>query len=217
MPSNQAVQLITIPHRPAVSDEIERDLAPALKILQSARGILSMWRGRKFEERYTLVVIILWDNIESSHGFFTSMAYQEFHAVIQPAMNGRSIEWTRHALLHHSPLSDKLHLDATLDSPAIEVALTKVVEGGVAGYYSQFNKVVTGVLDDEPGCAGYFISPMLENPQDQLLLINWKSVDAHHQDFEKRPGFSTCIDALKDYYKIFVVPWHITEVHQIKH
>lgn len=57
------------------------------------------------------------------------------------------------------------------------MALTKVVEGGVAGYYSQFNKVVSGVLDDEPGCDGYFISPLIENPQDQLLLINWKSVD----------------------------------------
>lgn len=59
----------------------------------------------------------------------------------------------------------------------MEVALTKVVEGGVSGYYSQFNKVVTRVLDEEDGCKGYFISPLIENPEDQLLLINWDSVD----------------------------------------
>lgn len=92
-------------------------------------------------------------------------------------MNGRSITWTNHALLDHSSLSDFAHLQGTLNSPAIEVALTKVVEGGVAGYYSQFSKIVSKILDDEPGCNGYFISPLIEEPQDQLLLINWKSVD----------------------------------------
>lgn len=60
--------------------------------------------------------------------------------------------------------------------------MTKVVEGGVAGYYSQFSKVVTKVLQDEPGCDGYFISPLIENPEDQLLLINWKSVDVSLSD-----------------------------------
>jgi hypothetical protein len=92
-------------------------------------------------------------------------------------MNGRSISWTTHALLDHSPLSDHVHLESILRSPAIEVALTKVVEGGVSGYYSQFGKIVSKILDDEPGCDGYFISPLIEQPQDQLLLINWKSVD----------------------------------------
>lgn len=160
-------------------------------------------------------------------------------------MNGRSVTWTAHALLDHSPFSDVAHLERTLDSPAIEVALTKVVEGGVAGYYSQFTKVVSGILNDEPGCDGYFISPLIEGPQDQLLLINWKSVDvghpflqpplsmleiwesngvgtnawknlkAHHEEFEKKPGFTACIDALKDYYRVFVVPWHITEIYKV--
>ncbi len=92
-------------------------------------------------------------------------------------MNGRKIYWTQHALLDHSPLSDHSHLSSILNSPAIEVALTKVTEGGVSGYYSQFNKVVKGILIEEPGCDGFFISPLIENPHDQLLLINWKSVD----------------------------------------
>jgi hypothetical protein len=68
-------------------------------------------------------------------------------------------------------------LRSILSSPAVEVALTKVVEGRVAGYYEQLEKVVSQILKDEPGCDGFFISPQIENPQDQILLINWKSVD----------------------------------------
>lgn len=75
------------------------------------------------------------------------------------------------------------------------MALTKVVEGGVSGYYSQFNKVVTGILDEEPGCDGYFISPLIENPEDQLLLINWKSVDVRkpHDLIRRISEFSVSI------------------------
>jgi len=68
------------------------------------------------------------------------------------------------------------HLASIVNSPAVEVALTKVVEGGVLGYYEEFRKVVVPILDKDPGCDGHFISPLIENPQDQLLLINWKSV-----------------------------------------
>lgn len=176
----------------------------------------------------------LWGNLQASHAFFTSDAYAQFHKIIQPALNGRKVDWANHALLDHSKLSDRSHLESILSSPAIEVALTKVVEGGTAGYYSQFNKVVTGILDEESGCDGYFISPLMEYPEDQLLLINWKSVDvssqarlqtgtkadfrpqAHHEEFEKKPGFKGCIDALFDYYKEFVVPWHITELTRVQ-
>ncbi|KAJ9132413.1 hypothetical protein NKR23_g11228 [Pleurostoma richardsiae] len=216
MPTKQALQLILIPHRPAVAAEIENDLAPAFAILQRAKGLKALWRGKKFEDRYTQVALCLWEDLESSHSFFTSPSYAELHKLIQPAMNGRSINWTTHALLDHSRLSSYAQLASTLESPAIEVALTKVTEGGVAGYYSQFNKVVAGILDNEPGCNGYFISPLIEEPQDQLLLINWKSVDAHHEEFEKKPGFRACIDALMDYYRVFVVPWHITEIYKVK-
>ena len=120
---------------------------------------------------------MLWESLAASHAFFTSSKYAEFHSLIQPAMNGRRIEWQNHALLETSGIDDSSHLSRTLNSPAIEVALTKVVEGGVAGYYSQFNKIVTPILNEDPGCDGHFISPLVENPQDQLLLINWKSVD----------------------------------------
>ena len=92
-------------------------------------------------------------------------------------MNGRKIQWQNHAILDTTGLDDMEHLVNTLKSPAIEVALTKVVEGGVHGYYSQFKKIVVDILNKDPGCNGHFISPQVENPQDQLLLINWKSVD----------------------------------------
>jgi hypothetical protein len=142
-----------------------------------APGLQALWRGKKYEDRYTQVALVLWKDLASSHSFFTSSAYADFHKIIQPAMNGRHVTWQNHALLERSELDDVGHLKRTLASPAIEVALTKVVEGGVAGYYSQFRKVVVPILDGDPGCDGHFISPLIENPQDQLLLINWKSVD----------------------------------------
>lgn len=93
-------------------------------------------------------------------------------------MNGRHISWQNHVLLSRSNLDTAQHLQATIaKAGAIEVALTKVVEGGVAGYYKNFNQTVEPILDSDDGCDGYFISPLLENPQDQLLLINWTSVD----------------------------------------
>lgn len=142
-----------------------------------ASGLKAVWRGKKFEDRYTQVALCLWESLQASHTFFTSDAYALFHKTIQPALNGRKVKWANHALLDHSKLSDHSHLESILSSPAIEVALTRVVEGGTAGYYSQFNKVVSGILDEESGCNGYFISPLIEYPEDQLLLINWKSVD----------------------------------------
>jgi len=182
-----------------------------------APGLLSVLRGRRYEERFTQIAIALWSSLASSHAFFTSPAYATFHKILQPAMNGRHITWQTHALLSDSGLDDIEHLKATLDNNpgAIEVALTKVVEGGVAGYYDQFRTVIVPILNKDPGCSGHFISPIIENPQDQLLLINWKSVDAHHEEFEKRPTFKACIDALFNYYKEFVVPWHIVELKPV--
>ncbi|KAK5047280.1 hypothetical protein LTR84_006802 [Exophiala bonariae] len=208
---SRVIQLVLVPHRPVHTDnEINKDLAPAFGIIQRAKGLQGVWRGRKHEDRHTQVALFLWENLDASHAFFTSSDYTEFHKVIQPAMNGRKIHWQNHASIKSLGLNDKAHLSKILESPAIEVALTKVVEGGVNGYYSQFQKIVTPILDNDPGCDGHFIGPLLENPQDQLLFINWKSVDAHHEDFEKEPTFNACIDALKDYYAEFVIPWHIT-------
>ena len=175
---------------------IPRSLSTYTAPVTRAAGLKALWRAKKFEDRYTQVALCLWENLEVSHAFFTSPAYAEFHKIIQPAMNGRSITWTAHALLDHSPFSDVAHLEQTLASPAIEVALTKVVEGGVAGYYSQFNKVVSRILDDEPLCDGYFISPLIETPQDQMLLINWKSVDVGREPY--LPNIHLAISKLND-------------------
>jgi len=217
MPSAETIQLIFVPHRPTPTDaEIDGNLKASLEILFRANGLETVWQGRKFEDRYTRVYLLLWQNIECSHKFFTSPEYNEFNIKIQPALNGRKIKWTQHALIGSSRIfDDKSRLKSILSSPAVEVAITKVVEGGVAGYYEQFEKFVAPVLHEDPGCDGYFISPQVENPQDQMLLINWKSVNAHHEEFEKRPGFKTCIDALFDYYAEFVVPWHIVGLENI--
>lgn len=108
-------------------------------------------------------------------------------------MNGRKIEWQNHVELDSSASGDKPHLAKTLQSPSIEVALTKVVEGGVAVYHSQYQKIVAPILDQEPGCDGHFIRPLLENPQNQLLLINWKSVDVRSKSLP-----SLCIVSTHD-------------------
>ncbi|KAF2768268.1 hypothetical protein EJ03DRAFT_337067 [Teratosphaeria nubilosa] len=213
----EALQLIIVPHRPVRSDsEINVDLARAFEILDSASGLLGLWRGKKFEDRYTQVALLLWKDLAASHAFFTSRAYHDFHQAIQPAMNGRHIEWQNHSILNRTGLDSSQHLSKVLKSPAIEVAWTKVVEGGVSGYYDRFRETVVPILNEDPGCDGHFISPTIENPQDQMLLINWKSVDAHHEDFEKQPTFKACIDALKDYYAVFVVPWHIVELKSVR-
>lgn len=143
----------------------------------SANGLCSVYQGRKFEERYTRAYLLHWDSLAYSHGFFTSSDYEKFDRLIQPTLKGRKIIWNQHAEIGASKLGDAEHFDSILTSPALEVAWTKVVESKVCGYYQQFDKVVNPILNDEPNCDGLFISPQLENPQNQVLLINWKSVD----------------------------------------
>ncbi|KIN08774.1 hypothetical protein OIDMADRAFT_48617 [Oidiodendron maius Zn] len=79
----------------------------------------------------------------------------------------------------------------------------------------RFRQTVSKGLDEDSGCNGWWISPSIENPQHQILLINWKSVDAHHEAFEKAPGFQQCIDALEDYYGEFVIPSHVVGLKPI--
>jgi hypothetical protein len=97
--------------------------------------------------------------------------------MVQPILRGRQITWNQHAVLGGLGDRGTGELQSILSSPAIEVAWTPVKEGKVQGYYAQFAKVVNPILTDEPVCDGFFISPHLENPHDQILLINWKSVD----------------------------------------
>jgi hypothetical protein len=99
---------------------------------------------------------------------------------VQPALNGRKIFWQQHAFVGRSDLDDLAHLKSIVGSPCIEVALTKVVEGGVSGYYDAFRATISRILDADRGCDGWWISPLVENPQHQLLMINWKSVDVRH-------------------------------------
>ncbi|KAI1614600.1 hypothetical protein EDD36DRAFT_487243 [Exophiala viscosa] len=211
--STPILQIITIPHRPTpTSAEIDQELAPALSILTGAPGLVAAWKGRRHEDKYTILLLLLWSDLSASRSFFTSPSYNDFNRVAQPALRGRKITWQQHAPAGQWDLSDLAHLRSVIESPCVEVALTKVVEGGVAGYYDGFRRVVSKVLDAEPGCDGWWISPLIENPQDQLLLINWKSHSAHHEVFERRPGFQQCIDTLKDYYAEFVIPTHVVEL-----
>lgn len=104
-------------------------------------------------------------------------AYRQLHTDIQPALNGRSIHWQQHALVGTRGLDSLDRLKAKIKSPAIEVALTKVIEGRVSGHYDVFNSTIGSILDGEDGCDGWRVGPQIENPQPQILLENSKSVD----------------------------------------
>ncbi|KAL5352904.1 hypothetical protein ACLOAV_002852 [Pseudogymnoascus australis] len=176
--SPYVLQVLHVPYRPVHTDEdIQQDLNPAIQLLFGANGLIAAWRGKRYEDRFTYIYLLLWKDLASSHAFFTSEAYREFNHVVQPALNGRKIFWQQHALVGQSELDDITHLKSIVDSPCIEVALTKVVEGGVSGYYRAFRSTISRILDDDPGCDGWWISPQVENPQHQILMINWKSVD----------------------------------------
>lgn len=140
-------------------------------------GLKAAWRGNKYEDRFTQVYLLVWQDLASSHNFILGSEYQEFHDAIQPALNGRHVSWAQHGLIGRNDLSDTDHLKSILEAPVIEVALTKVVEGHVAAYYKAFRSIVGPILDNDTGCDGWWISPQMENPQHQILLINWKSVD----------------------------------------
>lgn len=173
----QALQIITVPHRPTRTPaEIDAELTPAFSLILQAPGLVAAWQGRRHEDLYTYIYFVLWQDLAASHAFFTSPGYADFHRLVQPALNGRNIHWQQHALVCQRDLSDAVHLKSVVNSPCVEIALTKVVEGGVAGYYDRFRETVSNVLDGDPGCDGWWISPSIENPQHQILLINWKSV-----------------------------------------
>jgi len=183
------LQIITLPHRPTQTlAEIDSDLAPSFSILLESPGLLGAWQGRRHEDLYTYIYVLLWTDLSASHAFFTSPRYADFHHLIQPALQGRRITWQQHALVGQWDLSDMAHFKSIIGSPCIEIALTKVIEGGVAGYYERFRHTVSKILDRDPGCEGWWISPLIENPQDQILLINWKSVQASAQSLPSSRG-----------------------------
>ncbi|KAL2842685.1 hypothetical protein BJY01DRAFT_235897 [Aspergillus pseudoustus] len=216
MSDRPVVQLVIVPHRPVHDEaELDNDLNQAFALLLRSEGLLGAYQGRKFEELYTRVYVLLWDSLSSSHHFLISEAYDEFNTLAQQGLRGRSITWTQHAAIQASGLASMDRFNSLLTSPAIEVAWTSVKEGKVHGYLKQFDEVVRGILENEPCCDGFFISPHLEDPHNQVLLINWKSVDAHHVEFENKASFKACIDALYDYYREFVVPWHIVGLRKL--
>ncbi|KAK5195066.1 hypothetical protein LTR96_002936 [Exophiala xenobiotica] len=210
------VQLVVLPHRVVLSEaELEKEWTTALKVLQSANGLIAQWEGKKHEEMNVKAWILLWKDLESSQRFFTSRSYYEFNQAIQPALFGRRIQWNQRAFIDSSDWSGLKNLNHAVTSPALEIAWTQVVEGGVAGYHEQTRNVTGPIMDKELGCGGYFVAPSIEDAHRLMVLINWKSVDAHHQEHEKGPAFRKCIEASEDYYAVFVVPWHIVDIKLI--
>jgi hypothetical protein len=97
--------------------------------------------------------------------------------ILQPALFGRSLQWNFRAQVGSTPYSGLAELSKIVTSAALEVATTLVVEGGVAGYYKVTRDITGPIMDGEPGANGFFVAPTIEDPQAQMVLINWTSVD----------------------------------------
>jgi hypothetical protein len=113
----------------------------------------------------------------SSQNFRTSESYHQVNQNLQPALFGRSLQWNFRALVGSTPYSGLAELSNIVTSAALEVATTLVVDGGVAGYYKVTRDITGPIMDAEPGAKGFFVAPTIEDPQAQMVLINWTSVD----------------------------------------
>jgi len=109
------------------------------------------------------VVLILWENYVQSLNFYTSSEYGRATEALTPFLAGRELFTRRHILIH-----DQIQLEESLASASIEVAMTRVKPGKVAAYYNALWKVVHGVLIHDPGCDGYYVNSVLEDPDWQV-------------------------------------------------
>ncbi|KAL6244963.1 hypothetical protein RBB50_007738 [Rhinocladiella similis] len=79
---------------------------------------------------------------------------------------------------------------------------------------AEFRDGVADLLDGGPHLAFRFhmTQKALLRTHDRVTRDHPSLRARHHEDFEKRPTFKACIDGLKDYYAVFVIPWHITDL-----
>lgn len=128
-----------------------------------APGVLKAWRGIKHEEIQVYVILILWENYIASMNFFTSKQCRVVSDAWYPFLAGRELFTRRHILVH-----DLKQLEQAISTKAIEVAMTRVKPGRVADYYEALWRVVHKVLSNDPGCDGYYINSVLEDPDWQV-------------------------------------------------
>lgn len=50
-------------------------------MVSRASGLKAVYRGKKYEDRFTQVYLLLWQDQASSHAFITSPLYQHFHSI----------------------------------------------------------------------------------------------------------------------------------------
>jgi hypothetical protein len=109
--------------------------------------------------------LVLWENYLASLDFYTSKDYGVALEAWTPFLAGRDLITRRHILVH-----DIGQLEQAIATRSIEVAMTRVKPGKVAGYYAAFMGTVDGVLKSDPGCDGYYINSVLEDPDWQVTI-----------------------------------------------
>jgi hypothetical protein len=114
------------------------------------------------------VVLILWENYLASLNFYTSKEYGIASDTWIPFLAGRELFTRRHILVH-----DVEQLEQAIATRSIEVAMTRVKPGKVADYYDALWRVVHNVLTNDPGCDGYYINSVLEDPDWQVKFLSF--------------------------------------------
>jgi heme-degrading monooxygenase HmoA len=69
-------------------------------------------------------------------------------------------------------------------------------------------KKVTKLILSAKGCLGYELQRCIEQENKYLVLIKWKTVEDHLQDFKKSPGFEEM--------KALIGPFYL-HVPQVEH
>ncbi|WP_181779409.1 antibiotic biosynthesis monooxygenase family protein [Pseudonocardia pini] len=76
-----------------------------------------------------------------------------------------------------------------------EIAFLTVADGAGPALESALLSV-RDVLDADSGCLGFTLDRCLENPLEYVLVVEWRSLEAHTEDFRSSPDRSRFLKAL---------------------
>jgi heme-degrading monooxygenase HmoA len=94
----------------------------------------------------------------------------------------------------------------------LEHALLPVIAGREAEFEAAFAEAKP-LIASMPGFVDLRLSRSLETPNEYLLLVHWRSVEAHEQGFRGSAEYERWRELLHGFYDPFPVVEHFTAVH----
>lgn len=94
----------------------------------------------------------------------------------------------------------------------LEHALLPVIPGREADFEAAFAEAKT-IIAAVPGFVDLQLSRSIETPNEYLLLVHWRSVEAHEQGFRGSAEYGRWRGLLHHFYEPFPVVEHFAEVH----